>query len=87
MTNRQIAAKLVAMGLADIKQQIKNYLINDIASVGGKQRISQATADKVRMAAVRFIDPWVKRMEKVAKTSNGESSELVQDLGLEGGGW
>jgi len=67
MTNRQIAAKLVAKGLADLKKQISEIHIKEIASAGGKHHTSHTAADKVRIIASKLIDPWVERMEKLNK--------------------
>ena len=64
MTNRQIAAKMVANGLIDLKYKLKVTSCSDVAKAGDKHHTSQAAADKVRLMAEKFIDPWIARMVK-----------------------
>lgn len=65
MTNRQIAAKMVAIGLKDLQEQLKIATIKSIAETGGKKHTTTGAADKVRGVAIKFIDPWIVRMEKL----------------------
>jgi hypothetical protein len=65
MTNRQLACKMVAKGLNDLKQQIKEATVKSIAETGGKKHTTAGAADKVRDVACKLIDPWIVRMEKL----------------------
>jgi hypothetical protein len=66
MTNRQIAAQMVANGLRELRVKIKETPCSVVARIGGKQRTTQGATDKVRDFAVMFLDPWLARVNKLA---------------------
>lgn len=81
MTNRQTAAKLVADGLKALKDTIKATPCSGVAKVAGKHHTSQAAAEKVRVAANKFIDPWIDRMVKLyaPKPKKAKPSDEVEE--------
>ena len=85
MTNRQTAAKIVAVMLSNLRPDIDDLDVAYVAQKAGKKHTSLKVAGKVKELAKQFLQPWIDRMEKVAtpkvKKDTDESVPAAEELG------